>query len=225
MSCEFGQSKFRAPRQAAKMSFAKKSTTSATQEPAEASANGWYVRVGEADYGPYTVQQMAGFVLERRVKAHTLVRSPTAEGFTPAGRVTDLLSAFAGLNQTAPNAPEPKPARPALEAEVQAHRASVADDPAAPANLVISADIRSGEVMAFEAALAACGPFVRASEYVWVLRARMNASALRKALSRPLKVGDKLLIVDATRDRLSWFNIGPQNDVALRQLWDSDLPD
>jgi hypothetical protein len=33
---------------------------------------------------------------------------------------------------------------------------------------------------------------------------------------------EHFIIVNASKDRLAWFNIGVENDVNVRDVWDSD---
>jgi hypothetical protein len=170
----------------------------------------WHVRVQEMTYGPYRLAQLQGFITEGRIKAHTGIARSAQGPFTPAHTHAELAGLLA-----APTAPKVDP---------EATRRATVDAETA-ANFVVVADIRSGFVDAFAAQLEGFGLVARASESVWVLRARTSAAALRRGLAQKVRPGDKFMIVDASRDRLSWFNFGPQNDVAIRQTWDAQLPD
>jgi hypothetical protein len=170
----------------------------------------WHVRVQEMTYGPYRFAQMQAFITEGRVKAHTGIGRSAQGPFTPAHTHAELAGLLAA------------PAAPKVDPEA-GRRATIDTD--SPANFVVVADIRSGFVDAFAAQLEGFGLVARASENVWVLRARTSAAALRRGLAQQVRPGDKFMIVDASRDRLSWFNFGPQNDVAIRNTWDAPLAD
>jgi hypothetical protein len=37
-----------------------------------------------------------------------------------------------------------------------------------------------------------------------------------------MRKDEQVLIVNASKDRLAWFNLGPESDIAVRDVWDSD---
>jgi hypothetical protein len=57
------------------------------------------------------------------------------------------------------------------------------------------------------------------SSGVWILRGAASAAHLRNELSHLLERNDKLLVVDASRDRSAWFNLGRDADQRIRELW------
>ena len=46
---------------------------------------------------------------------------------------------------------------------------------------------------------------------------------IRNTLSQTLERGDRFVVVDATRDRLAWFNLGPEVDVRISKVWNGPL--
>jgi hypothetical protein len=163
-------------------------------------AMSWFVKVDGRVYGPYTPAQMRSFVGEGRIAAHSQI-SPQRDGeWTPASEVED----YAGwLDETAD--------LPIPEARVTPG--------ARPANFVIIAEIHSENGPEFENGLAAYGELQAISTGVWLLRGPTTASVLRNELSHLLDRQDKLMIVDASRDRSAWFNLGSDADQNIRALW------
>ena len=76
-------------------------------------------------------------------------------------------------------------------------------------------DSRAG----FEAALKDFGDAEGIAPGVWLLRAPSTAATLRNELSHLLARDDKLIVVDASRDRTAWFNFGRETDQRIRELW------
>jgi hypothetical protein len=58
---------------------------------------------------------------------------------------------------------------------------------------------------------------------LWLLRTRHSAGVVRNTLSQTLEKGDRFVVVDATRDRLAWFNLGPEVDVRIGKVWNGPL--
>lgn len=101
-----------------------------------------------------------------------------------------------------------------------------ADDREAPsaglrlASFYVACDIDLDGELDFEAALGRFGRFARAKRGLWLLKASTDAETLRNALSRAAGRDGALVIIDASRDRAAWYNIGARSDAALRLLRD-----
>lgn len=173
--------------------------------PAERDATEtWWVQAKGAAYGPYTRAQLERFVGEGRVRAATLISTRRDGGWREAQRAPEFAGLFA--------APAPAPA------------AGFAPGKAGePANLFVFTEIHSGAWMQFMAALEAMGRVAELAPGFWLLRTRLSSGAVRNALSQTLASGDRFVVVDATRDRLAWFNMGPGPEVAIREVWNGDL--
>lgn len=63
------------------------------------------------------------------------------------------------------------------------------------------------------------GRTVRIMPGVWLLSATMTSGAIRNQLMKYFSTTDTFFIVDATRDKLAWFNLGPEIDSSIRQVW------
>jgi hypothetical protein len=160
----------------------------------------WFVKVEGRVYGPYTGAQMRAFVAEGRVAAHSLVSAERDGAFSQAGE-TAQLKAWLDEARRAPNEKRPLPAD------------------AKTANFIIAAEIAAESRAGFEAAIAEFGDVQPISSGVWILRGAATAAHLRNELSHLLERKDKLLVVDASRDRSAWFNLGRDADQRIRELW------
>ena len=163
-------------------------------------AMSWFVKVEGRVYGPYTPAQMRAFAGEGRIAAHSQVSDRRDEGFRQASDVADLKSWIEEARQGAD----------------QRRKVTVTGR---AANFVVIADINSDNGAAFANALEAYGDIEAITNGVWLLRGATTSAALRNELSHLLDREDKLLVVDASRDRSAWFNLGRDADQNIRQLW------
>jgi hypothetical protein len=56
---------------------------------------------------------------------------------------------------------------------------------------------------------------------VWLVRTQKSAGVMRNTLSQTLDQGDRFAVIDATRERLAWYNLGPEVDVRIREVWNA----
>lgn len=160
----------------------------------------WFVKVEGRVYGPYTGAQMRAFVGEGRVAAHSTVSENRESGFAAASDIPQL-KAWLDEARKAPHEKRPLPAD------------------ARTANFIVAADLNGAQSGAFKAALAEFGEVEPVTPGVWILRGAASAAHLRNELSHLLNRDDKLLVVDASRDRSAWFNLGRDADERIRDLW------
>jgi len=160
----------------------------------------WFVKVEGRVYGPYTGAQMRAFITEGRVAAHSIV-SDERDGQFASASATPQLKAWLDEARRAPNEKRPLPAD------------------AKTANFIIAAELTDEGRSAFESALGDFGDVQPISTGVWILRGAASAAHLRNELSHLLDRNDKLLVVDASRDRSAWFNLGRDADQRIRDLW------
>lgn len=160
-----------------------------------AAANKWWVQIRGRAFGPYTIEQMAHFLAEGRVKPSTLVSDNGQTNWTEARRIM----ALRGLRT--PNTSKDSEA----------------------ANIFVHAEIFSGAWQGFMAALEGMGSVCDLGPNLWLVRTQHSAGAVRNALSQTLERGDRFVVIDATRDRLAWFNLGPETDVRISKVWNGPL--
>lgn len=158
----------------------------------------WWVQVRGRAFGPYTIEQMAHFMTEGRVRPNTMVSANGKDKWTEARRIM----ALRGLRT-------PTPANDVEEA----------------ANVFVHAEILSGAFMGFVAALESMGRICALAPGLWLLRTSHSAGVVRNTLSQTLERGDRFVVIDATRDRLAWFNLGPETDVRISQVWNGPVPE
>lgn len=159
---------------------------------------GYYVVAGGRVWGPYGRERIDGFVAEGRVAASTPVGDNPEGPFQAASRHPSL-SALFGRPASAP-----VEAQPAIAAQ----RA-----------LIVWAELSAPELESFEQMLGAHGPMAALGPGLWLVRARLGASALRNALTRRLSREDSLLVIEAPLEQAAWFNLAGGDEPALRRLW------
>jgi len=163
----------------------------------------WRVRVDGNVYGPYPRSRLLEFLEEGRIAGHTQLACGADEDFYRADEHPNLRWRFDG-----------EPSHNAAE-----------DDRAHPVcNYFISARILAS-TQDFEHVLNRAGQFSRAGANNWVLRSRTPLPQLRNQLSVALKKDEQFVIVNATKGRLAWFNLGAETDIAIRSVWNADLKD
>ncbi|MFT3811516.1 MAG: DUF4339 domain-containing protein [Micropepsaceae bacterium] len=110
-----------------------------------------------------------------------------------------------------PDAPQPAPAAAAFAPDRDAAQEA--------SNFVIVFDLKSRGHNKLEEHIMQLGRAVRVLPGFWLLNATMTSGAIRNALMKHFGTMDTFIIVDATRDKLAWFNIGPEIDSQIRQVW------
>lgn len=164
-----------------------------------ASTGQWWVQVKGQAYGPYTKAQLQDFVSEGRVRPNTLVSDQKDGAWVEARRVIGLVPPAQTQSPANDGAPE-------------------------AANVFVHAEIFGGSWNAFMAALESMGVVCDIGPGLWLLRTGRSVSAIRNALSQTLERGDRFVVIDATRDRLAWFNLGPEVDVKIGHVWNKPIP-
>ena len=160
-------------------------------------ADQWWVQVRGRAYGPYSIAQLASFVAEGRIRTGTPVSTSADGGWREARAVPGLMAPL---------------------------RSDVANDVAAQAaNVFVHAEIVSGSWNAFMAALESMGFVCDLAPGLWLVRTKFSAGIIRNTLSQTLERGDRFVVIDATRDRLAWFNLGPGVDVHISKVWNGPL--
>lgn len=176
---------------------------SAPEDHAEHGA--WWVQSSGQAYGPYKAAHMARYVGEGRVKPSSQVAHSADGPWTEARDYPELMAHLKGARTLAVQAPPE-------------------GEKAPTANMLVYAEINSGAHGAFMAALAGMGLGVDLAPGVWLVRTRHTVGTVRNTLSQTLAIGDKFLVVDASRDRLAWHNLGPETDVRIKDVWNGALP-
>jgi len=165
----------------------------------------WRIKVGEKEYGPYPRTRLIDFLKEGRVGPATLLCCGADTEFFRADRHPNLRWDFS-----------PSRKRRFGEVKLEAGESEVPI-----CNYVIAARLLSSNG-GFERALMESGKMARCAGDIWVLRSKLTAQQLRHKLSLTMHKDEQVVIVNASKDRLAWFNLGPESDIAVRDVWDSD---
>lgn len=169
--------------------------------------NSWRINVSGQVYGPYSGHQLKTFATEGRIAPHSIVQAGNGPWITAIDDpVLGQLFVKKPVAQ-AQNAAAAGPTQPGAQAE---H---------ATANFVVIADLRSRGSAPFEGAIAKLGEAYRLNPLVWLLHSDKTAAAIRNELTQFIGQSDNLFIIDATRGKTAWFNLGPEADSKIRKVW------
>lgn len=181
----------------------------------DGSNSSWRINVSGQVYGPYTGQQIKAFATEGRLAPHSIVQAGEGPWITA---IDDPVLGQLFVQKQA--------AKPAAPAQAQGFGARAAVEPAAgavaepaSANFVVIADLRSRGSGPFEAAISRLGEVYRVNPLVWLLHTDRSAGTIRNDLIQHMGQNDHLVIVDATRGKTAWFNLGPEGDSKIRKVW------
>ena len=158
----------------------------------------WFIQVDGQAYGPFDDKTLWSYMLEGRVGPQSLISHNANMGYR-------LVSSDPGLMNWHAQAQQQPPEETTAE-----HAATV---------FMIMAEIKSGRGMNFLQSLQSLGSTQRLGSSVWVLQARTTADTLRDILSQPLGADDRLFILDSFANKTAWFNLSPEMDEQIAQLW------
>ena len=202
----------------------------------------WYVFVENQSYGPYSDDQMRGFVAEGRISNSSLISNTPQSGFFSATEFDaynlwsgdaqqNMLSSVAAAGAvsvqatTANYAPiqpiQKQPVQPQYE-QAQAPQSTPAVHSNKSCVFLVMAEIRSGGEMAFLQTLRGFGQTQRVGDTVWLVRSTYSVEQIRNTLSQTLNQQDRLFILNSHAGKTAWFNIGADLDHRIRELWDED---
>jgi hypothetical protein len=172
----------------------------------------WRINVSGQVYGPYSGQQIRAFATEGRLAPHSIVQSGEGPWITA---IDDPVLAQLFVQK------QPQKASPPAQPQTFGARAAAESAAAEPAsaNFVVIADLRSRGSGPFEGAIARLGEAYRLNPLVWLLHTDRTAGTIRNELIQHLGHSDHLVIVDATRGKTAWFNLGPEADSKIRKVW------
>lgn len=168
-----------------------------------AAARLWYIRVSGTVYGPFDDRTVWTYVQEGRVTALSDLSMRPDHGYQPAKNWLEIAHWF--LAPTVEQAPAIVPAPP-----VQPKFTSL---------MLVMAEIRSGRAMAFLQTLEALGDTQRLGDSVWLLQSNSDPEQMKSLLGPTLSVSDRLFVVDATYSEFSAYNLGPDVDDQLKQIF------
>lgn len=185
----------------------------------------WNINVGGRSYGPYSLQQMQGFVAEGRLAPHSQVSQPGSDVIRAAKDDAALAKLF-----SAPKKAEPVPsatgrfftAKNTTDDDANSPKFGRSLDEANGAErgrYLIIADMKSRSISGLEEEILNLGPAYALLPQIWLLVSDQSMNAIRNALVQKLGKIDMLFVIDATRNKATWFNFGPEADARIRRVW------
>lgn len=169
----------------------------------------WIISVSGKTYGPYTVAEMRDFTAEGRLAAHSLVARFGDGKYGPASQDPDLAFLFA--------APTDKGHRVDETPRVFGHGDSLTGEE--PGHFLIVADMRSASTTVLDEEIGRLGPAYAVMPHTWLLATELSIGTLKNLLVQKMGKLDTLLIVDASRDKLTWSNLGMETETRIRRIW------
>jgi len=190
----------------------------------------WIVSVGGRTYGPFTAAQMEGFANEGRLVPHSLIARDGGP-FGPAAQDPDLAPFFAAqpapepAPQSAPVVAAEEPQSPAPQGSVASFGRTEAETASEePSHYVIVADMKSRSISGLEEEILSLGPAYAITPQTWVLSTELSITVVRNLLVQKLGKLDLLFVIDATHDKIAWFNYSPEQEVRVRRVWSKVSP-
>lgn len=162
----------------------------------------WRVLVKNVAYGPYTLGQIKAFIAEGRVSLNSKLADGDGAPFQQAADIALLGREF--------------------EAKATKARATATETPI-PQNYLIVCRLSQTPEARFVSAMNTLGNFGEAMPSVYLLRSTLKLAAVQQSLREIVSDSDQVVIVNATMNRLGWFNLGMEADVHVRSIWDKPV--
>lgn len=163
---------------------------------AERDHKNWWVRAGDRVYGPYSREQMVGFVAEGRVAA----RTPVAYGADGVWRAADDVAWLAQAMFSAGQEAAASSAQP--QAQILG-------------KFIVWVDFGAfASSIQFESALRSLGQAYELAPGLWLLRADATVAKVRNTLSPTLGRDSRLLVVEA--QKAAYYNLAPEFEARYR---------
>lgn len=185
-------------------------------------SDSWNIKVGGRSYGPFNLQQMQGLVGDGRLAPHSQVSRPDHDKPCAARDDAQLAALFA-----APKKSEPAPSatgrfftgKRSDEDDSNSQKFGRSNEDSERGRFLIVADMKSRSISGLEEEILTFGPAYAFLPQVWLLASDQNINAIRNALVQKLGKTDMLFIIDATHNKATWFNFGPEGDARIRRVW------
>lgn len=138
-------------------------------------------------------------------------RAAQAASLTPEPATTQHVTAQATATSDA--GAQPRPVYGPAKGQVDRRRQPET------ANFIVIMDIKARYAGPLEQAIMSLGPAYKLAPNVWCVNTNTTAPGLLNDLSIHIGKTDSMFIVDATRDRTAWHNLGPETDAKIRRVW------
>jgi hypothetical protein len=179
----------------------------------------WMVNVGGRAYGPYTDAQMATYAAEGRLAPQSLVAREGEIEFRAAGEDGALATLFGNGARTNKPGLAQETARASELRFGGAFGKKEEGQKNEKAQLIIIADMKSRSISGLEEQIHKLGQAYGVLPQVWLLRTDQTANSVRNHLVQFVGKLDVLFIVDASNNKIVWFNFGPEAESRIRRIW------
>ena len=175
----------------------------------------WQIKNGDKVLGPYTFGQLRSLAQQGRAVQATLACPIGKRDWQPMSEIEAFKDFFTYSENTSSTEPEPEaPAKPQGPKKrlVQETTDSIA-------NFILILELKGASRDRLSEKIVQLGRANEVFPDVWLLSAPLTVGAVRNALTPFLGPMDSLFVVDASHDKLAWFNLGPQMDSKIRSVW------
>jgi hypothetical protein len=194
-------------------------------------SDSWNITAGGRSYGPYTLEDMQRFVADGRLAAHSQVERTGEQNACAARDDPELAAFFASTKKGTGPAPSATgrfftAKRSDEESNTPSFGRSTEDIQASErGRFLIIADMKSRSISGLEEEILNLGPAYALLPQIWLLVSDKSINAIRNALLQKLGKIDTLFVVDATRNKATWFNFGPEAEARIRRVWSDQQVD
>ncbi len=179
----------------------------------------WMVNVGGRAYGPYTDAQMATYAAEGRLAPQSLVAREGEIEFRAAGSDAALADLFNGAAHTGRPGTSQEFAQTSELRFGGAFGRKEDGQKGERSQLVVFADMKSRSISGLVEQIHKLGQAYGVMPQVWLLRTDQSANFVRNHLVQFLGKLDVLFVVDASNNKVAWFNFGPEPEARIRRIW------
>jgi hypothetical protein len=193
-------------------------------------SDSWNITVGGRSYGPYSLPDMQRFVADGRLAAHSQVSRTGSEQVGAARDDAELAALF--MDAKGKSGPTPSAtgrfftAKRTEDDESPVFGRSTEDAQGSErGRFLIIADMKSKSISGLEEEILNLGPAYALLPQIWLLVSDHSINAIRNRLLQKLGKIDTLFVVDATRNKATWFNFGPEAEARIRRVWSDQQVD
>lgn len=202
-----------------------------TDMTAPSNESRWLLKYDERIYGPYTRAAMESYIAEGRIAARSIIAPegtlPGSDAWREAAATAEFSSFFQGIPVTVTPRSDAQASGPAKAPAPAERRTSYGPEKGQidrrrqpeTSNFIIVIDVKARYAGPLEQAIMSLGPAYKLAPNVWCVNAEATAPGLLNSLSQHIGKTDSMFIVDATRDRSVWLNIGPESEAKIRRVW------
>jgi len=176
--------------------------STAKQQPSR--PDRWEMKIGRSVYGPYTREEMESLATQGLLAPHSRIAKHGSRNWNRASADPVIGEIFG--RKFRDNTQQATDQEAAAEAQAT--------------NFALFLEIASDSNIDLFQAIRNLGPSSRISRSCWLVKSERSAAAIRNALIPLMANADSLLVVDTSKSKLAWFNLGPEADSKIRKVWD-----